>query len=148
MGNYNSLKDQLIRNGILPSNNADGSQNFFEFSIESNTTPDTKEEIRQNPAQTNPISPSYNRRLNTSDVEIIEEIDKTGLKKYKDNFLFRVFPKLKQAKVAKEILKKIGDLNIDTNNLLEKSVPYGENDSRYENLVRYINAVNEANIKK
>lgn len=142
--NYNSLKDQLIQNGILPSETSEGERNFFEFSVENK--PEIKEELREAPTLTNPIN--NKRRLNTSDVEVIEEIDKSGLKNHKDNFLFRVFPKLKQAKIAKEILKKITDLDIDTNNLLEKSVPYGESEKRYENLVRYINAVNEANIKK
>ena len=47
-----------------------------------------------------------------------------------------------------EDIKK--ELNIDTNKLLDKTIPYGEGEMRYQNLIKYISYANEiqAKIKK
>ena len=44
-------------------------------------------------------------------------------------------------------MKRLKELNIDTQKLLEKTIPYGEGETRYQNLVKYINYANEIQIK-
>lgn len=58
-------------------------------------------------------------------------------------FLYRFFPKIYRAKLIKKAITKMLELNIDTNTLLNKTIPYGEGESRYEDLIKYLNCANE-----
>ena len=40
-------------------------------------------------------------------------------------------------------MSKFAELNIDTQTLLDKTIPYGENETRYEDLVKFLNYANE-----
>ena len=38
---------------------------------------------------------------------------------------------------------KFDELNIDTKALLDKTIPYGESEGRYKDLIKYLNYANE-----
>lgn len=65
----------------------------------------------------------------------------------KERFLNGLFPKLYKIKIAKDAVKRLNELDIDTEALLNKSVPYGESEFRYNNLVKYLNYANEIQTK-
>lgn len=158
---YNSLTQKLIQNGIIPSNEAEG-DNFFE----AQSNPIVKEEIE----------PKNKKRINQYDLDIIEKDSISNtinfrtiallkvLKRFVDfkqnkakknnlkieNLFYKFFPKLYKAKLVKEAMNQLFELNIDAKTLLDKSIPYGESDSRYEDLIKYINCANEiqTNLKK
>ena len=58
-------------------------------------------------------------------------------------FLYKFFPKLYKAKLIKESMSKLLELNIDTKTLLDKTIPYGEGEARYGDLIKYLNFANE-----
>ena len=159
---YDSLTQKLIQNGILPSEDS-AKSNFFETGV----TDPIKEEI---PEQKN------KKRINHLDLDIIEKESITNtinfktvallkvLKRFIDfkqskaqknsimfeNLFFKFFPKLYKAKLVKDALNQLLELNIDAKTLLDKTIPYGENDVRYQDLIKYINCANEIqiNLKK
>ena len=67
-----------------------------------------------------------------------------------ENFLFAFSPKLYKAKLARDAMVRLKELNIDTKKLLDKTIPYGEGEMRYQSLIKYLNFANEiqSNIKK
>jgi len=67
-----------------------------------------------------------------------------------ENLFIKFFPKLYKAKLVKDAMNQLLELNIDAKLLLDKNIPYGENDSRYQDLIKYINCANEIqiNLKK
>ena len=161
---YNSLAQKLIQSGILPSDSK-ASENFFEIP---QTNPIIEaEKIKEN---------KNKKRINQLDLEIIEKdsIKNTinfktvallkVLKKLVDfkeknakkrnfkleNLFFKFFPKLYKAKLVKDAMNELLELNIDAKTLLDKTIPYGENDVRYQDLIKYINCANEiqTNLKK
>lgn len=171
--NYNSLANQLLENGIISSNEGNyelnySTKNIFEKEEENNTI---EQEAKENP----PILPikekSSHKRLNEYDSTLIKnssnpvknndehlsiikrflEFKKTMLNKGKLGFLeyleYRFFPRLYRAKLVKEAMNKLHSLNINTDELLDKTIPYGENESRYEDLVKYLNCANELNTR-
>ena len=136
---YNSLTEKLIQSGILQSNDEENnSANFF----------NTKNSHTQNPKEENKSAqpPVSRKRINNYDLELLNEADvkidfenKSNLQK----ILYKFFPKLYEFKVAKDAIQKMTELGIDTNRLLDKTVPYGENELRYKNLVKFIQYANE-----
>lgn len=62
-------------------------------------------------------------------------------------FLYKFFPKIYRAKLIKKAITKMLELNIDTTTLLNKTIPYGEGESRYEDLIKYLNCANELQTK-
>ncbi len=158
---YNSLTQKLIQNGIIPSSEAEG-DNFFE--------------VQSNPIIKEEIEPKNKKRINQYDLDIIEKDSISNtinfktiallkvLKRFIDfkqnkakknnlkveNLFYKFFPKLYKAKLVKEAMNQLFELNIDAKTLLDKSIPYGESDSRYEDLIKYINCANEiqTNLKK
>ena len=56
---------------------------------------------------------------------------------------YKFFPKIYAAKLIKQAMEKFHELNIDAKNLLDKTIPYGEEDTRYGELVKYINCASE-----
>ena len=83
-------------------------------------------------------------------INIKQNLASKGALGHIENFLFAFFPKLYKAKLARDAMAKLKELNIDTSKLLDKTIPYGENETRYQDLVKYINYANElqTNIKK
>lgn len=154
MDKYNSLAKQLIQSGILPDDvqNPIIENNFFKSP---NGILSKEDEI--NP-ETEPKNLENKKRINQYDLEFLEDEKQTVskgfignikniLKKDEQKVLFKIFPNLQKAKIAKETIDKLQKLNIDTQKLLDKSIPYGENDLRYKNLVKYLSVVNEVNSK-
>lgn len=130
---------------------------------------DFKEEIHQKENSNN-----EKRRLNKYDLELInsEYIKKYNKEKitnpililkrfidFKNNLalnhkvgffealLFKIFPKIYKAFLIKEAMNKMVSLNIDTNNLKDKNIPYGEEENHYDDLIKYINYANKVQFK-
>lgn len=167
--NYNSLTQKLMQSGIIPSDNNDmQNEDINLFGI----VPD--ENMENSPFVEHsveiPEAMKKRKRLNKSDFEMISdenispeydnsfEIIKRFLN-FKQNlaskgalgnietFLFAFFPKLYKAKLAKDAMSKLKELNIDAKKLLDKTVPYGEGEMRYQNLIKYISYANEIQTK-
>jgi hypothetical protein len=158
---YNSLTQKLIQNGILPSDN-EQNDNFFE-------TTKTDDQQSEEIAKEN----KNKKRINRYDLDIIEKDNMTNTINFKtiallkilrrfidfkenkakksnlkfENLFFKFFPKLYKAKIVKDALNQLLELNIDAKTLLDKTIPYGENDIRYQDLIKYINCANEIQIK-
>ena len=84
------------------------------------------------------------------------ECEENALKKHsnatnplskKENFLIKFFPKLYKAYMAKCALKEFTRLNIDTKELMDKAIPYGESETRYKNLIKYLKYANDLKSK-
>ena len=166
--NFDSLAKKLMQNGILPSDESmsDKEENFFKI--------ESRENIIDSPFEAEKIEipkalQKNQKRLNQSDFEMVSNADgefnnnsfKT-IKRFIDfkqnlaskgalsaieNFLFTFFPKLYKAKLAKDAMSKLKELNIDANKLLDKTIPYGEGEIRYQNLIKYISYANEIQTK-
>lgn len=158
MDKYNSLAKQLIQSGILhdDTQNPIIENNFFKspegilFDKEVKETKEINENLE---------NIENKKRINQYDLEFLEDKEqsiqkgffnniKNIFKKDEQKVLFKIFPNLQKAKAAKETMDKLKKLNIDTQKLLDKSIPYGEKDLRYKNLVKYLNVVNEVRLKK
>lgn len=150
---YNSLTEQLISDGIIPSDvsGASNSSNNIENTNLFNTNPYQKE-IFEEEKETNATKPNK-KRLNNYDLELINKSSKEDYKIQKEKttffekILFNCFPKLYKAKLIKEAMAKLVELNIDTNALLDKTIPYGESEIRYKDLIKYLNYANEMQIR-
>ena len=75
--------------------------------------------------------------------ELSEELDIS----ISELFLYKFFPKVYRAKLIKKAIAKMLELNLDAKSLLDKTIPYGEGESRYEDLVKYLNYANELQTK-
>ena len=169
---YNSLTEKLIQNGILASqetkNDSTGDINNM-FGIEPDedmshspfSVNSIKEEVRK---QDKP-----RKRINQYDLELIQNssqdlsskgniaifdivkrflnIKEAMLNNGSGNnleiLLYKFFPKLYKARLIKESMSKLLELNIDTKTLLDKTIPYGEGETRYGDLIKYLNFANE-----
>ncbi|MBR2069404.1 MAG: hypothetical protein IJ877_06545 [Candidatus Gastranaerophilales bacterium] len=162
---YNSLTQKLIQNGILPSENEENASNFFE---NTSTNPIIEEETEQ--------KNKNKKRINQYDLDIIEKESISNTINFKtvallkvlrrfidfkenkakksnlkfENLFFKFFPKLYKAKLVKDAMNQLLELNIDAKTLLDKTIPYGESDTRYEDLIKYLNCANEiqTNLRK
>ena len=159
--NYNSLAKNLIEQGILKEIKEE--ENFFKTAAKETSSP-------------KPKSKKPKKHINQYDLELLKNgfeddiINDASFKiiqrfiNFKQNlmqrknspyawlfniesFLFAFFPKLYKIKLAKDAMAKLKELDIDTKKLLEKTVPYGEKEARYENLIKYINYANEIQAK-
>lgn len=163
--NYNSLTEKLIKSGLIKNNEPHQNiENFFEIACKENVADLSMEIEIPSPLK------KKNKRLNKSDLEMVSQnstdsIDSTPVKiierflnikqnlaskgalGFVENFLFAFFPRLYKAKLAKDAMSKIKELNIDTNKLLDKNIPYGEGEIRYQNLIKYINYANQIQTK-
>lgn len=143
--NYNSLANKLIQSGIIQN-----SENFFEdFCNNSKKTEEVEKE--QETIVENPINESKSKkRINKYDLELIGSINNSDefLKKSLiEKLLFKFFPKLYKAFLVKNAMKKLFELNIDEKMLFNKTIPYGENEVRYRDLIKYLNYANELQVK-
>ena len=154
---YNSLTQKLIQNGILP----DSEKEILTSNIDSYYNIEPDEDMSNSPFIEKPIDSiesktNQRKRINRYDLELLNNQEgleentalKTlrrlfNLKQNKANniekFLFAFFPNLYKIKLAKDAMKRLKELDIDTQKLLEKTIPYGEGETRYQNLVKYIN---------
>ena len=159
---YNSLAQKLIQNGILPSE--DKTPNFFE-TTQINPIIEEKVEQEKNKKRINKLDldilekESISNTINFKTVALLKllkrfidfkqnKAKKNDLKM--ENLFFKFFPKLYKAKLVKDALNQLLELNIDAKTLFDKTIPYGENDIRYKDLIKYINCANEIqiNLKK
>ena len=167
--NYDSLVEKLKQNGIIPSDESDKKEelNFFEIKNKSESidSPIIEQEI-----QIPKALKKETKRLNQSDLEMVSQnsedfINNNTFKTIKrfinikqkmaskgtlsifENFLFAFFPKIYKAKLARDAMHKLKELNIDTKKLLDKTIPYGEGEIRYQNLIKYISYANEIQTK-
>ena len=159
---YNSLKEKLMQDGILPSADSkieqdNNNENFFESEYKK-TQEDKKEPLIKS-----------KKRLNQYDLDLIENVQNTTAPENKKNpcesikrflnfkqikldngnagffeiLFYKFFQKIYKAKLVKQAMTKFLELNIDAQNLLNKTIPYGENETRYEDLIKYLNYANE-----
>ncbi len=154
---YNSLTEKLIQNGILSSPDIpyqeDDNRNFFK-----SENKNENEHVEQT---------KNKKRLNQYDLDLIKETDNItapeknpyesikrflNFKQIKlkkgDATLYEIlfakfFPKIYKAKLVKQAMAKFVELNIDTQTLLNKTIPYGENETRYKDLIKYLSYANE-----
>ncbi len=164
---YNSLEEKLIQSGIIKQGNEP--ENIFEKMQKEDETSTSFVEIPED-FQKNDMP--NKKRLNEYDLNLLQEqikndsprsfetvkrflnVKENSLTKKKNFSLERLFltffPKIYKAKITKEALKKLGELNIDTKTLLDKTIPYGEEEIRYKNLIKYLNFANEIqnNVKR
>lgn len=136
-----------------------------------NKTPNKTVNEAENKAETAKETNSNKKRINEYDLELIkgqlknEENAISFLKVLKrflnfkelmitkgtisnrEKIFHRLFPKLYKIKIAKEAIKRLTELGIDTNALLSKTIPYGEKESRYSDLVKYLNYANQIRVK-
>ena len=163
---YNSLTNKLIQNGIIkdtpfdnPDKKMNASLNFFNESIKSEEKESIESENKQTPVITNPNS---KKRLNRFEIEADEsgtnnakhkenvflKMFKSSFSSNRDKSLFMcLFPKIYKAHLAKDALKELTELGIDTDELHNKTIPYGESESRYKKLIKYLKYANELQIK-
>ena len=153
---YNSLTNQLIRSGILSDNgteikkDADNNVQDFANFFEVNTSIDTDSGYSNN-SDSNTDN-SSRKRLNRFEYETDNTKTKNKNKatnplSRKENFLIKFFPKLYKAYIAKCALKEFTSLDIDTKELMDKTIPYGESESRYKNLIKYLKFANSLKTK-
>ena len=155
---YNSLTQKLIQNGILSS--SDDNTNFFETSktnpiVEKETVKEIKNKKRINQLDLDMIEKeSISNTINFKTVALLKILKRfldfkqnKAKKSFKlENLFLKFFPKLYKAKLVKDALSELLELNIDAKMLLDKTIPYGENDSRYQDLIKYINCANEIQV--
>ena len=131
---YNSLTEKLILDGILNADSKEG-ENFFNIKAEENLNHSPLDEKKE--AETK-------KRINRFDLELItnplEASRKESFRKLNvfEKIFFKFFPKLYKAKLIKEAMVKLKELNIDTKTLLDKTIPYGESEFRYKDLIKYL----------
>lgn len=164
--NYNSLTQKLIRSGILQSDSNE-SENIFETAV----FPEEKNVFIQNSVKKDKKIPKNKKRLNNYDLELLKnENTKYSLKprpleiikrflNFKQNkitngsscisekILFAFFPDAYRIKLTKEALNKLVEFDVDAKTLFDKTIPYGERENRYENLVKYLKYANEIQTK-
>lgn len=146
-------------------------QNFIEAFYGISSEPDVvNSPFAQNPIQE--IEPEENieketnkKRINCFDTQLNINNEQTSsnsaiktlirflnFKEYKaknfsafnlENLFYKFFPRFYKAKIAKEAMLKLNELNLDARLLLDKTIPYGESEGRYEDLVKYLNYANE-----
>lgn len=62
-------------------------------------------------------------------------------------FLYRFFPKIYKGILMKRALKKLNGLNQTAKELMNKKIPYGESDQRYDALIEYLSSANTIHAK-
>ncbi len=169
---YKSLTEKLIQNGILSLSEEtkdNNEENLFGIVPDENI-----EHSPFNSMQTNAIKKDEadkelkksKKRLNDYDLKLIQnevnnenEKNQNGFLSLKqgmftktkkinfENLLLKFFPRLYKVQLAREAMRKYKELGINVNELLDKTIPYGECESRYSDLVKYIIYANEVRTK-
>ncbi len=163
--NYNSLTDKLKQDGIIQ----DADENFFKKMKSEIVTEEYHEEVKIEQNKNENVNP-VKRRINEYDLDLIrnagfnsnkytqspfktfiniinfKKTNKTSYGFY-EMILSKFFPKIYSAKLIKKTISKIFELDIDAKTLLDKTIPYGENNTRYEDLIKYLNCANELQTK-
>lgn len=165
---YDSLTDKLIKSGIIKNEFSDEQEN-----IENLYGIVPAEDMSNSPFICHPVENEkvLHKRINNYDFNLLENaakqspMDNSAFKlikrflNFKENkaqksnfiniekFLFTFFPKLYKAKLVKDAMVKLRELNIDAKVLLDKTIPYGESESRYQNLIEYLKYANELQVK-
>lgn len=159
---YSSLEEKLIQSGIIKQGNEQ--ENIFyntseQEGFETGYHVDIPEDFQNHNVF------GSKKRLNEYDLNLLKEkIEQDSPRSFQavkrllsvkenkiskansfslERLFFIFFPKIYKAKIAKDALKKLGELNIDTKALLDKTIPYGEEEIRYKNLIKYLNFANE-----
>ncbi len=174
--NYNSLTDKLIQNGIINSQTENENNFFKNMNSEivpnqyANFENDFETQKSENLPKTN--NSKTKKRINEYDLNLIKNIQTKNqsntqtpfetikrfidFKKTKLNnknasflelFLYKFFPKIYKAKLIKKAVNKMLELNLDAKVLLDKTIPYGEREERYQDLIKYLNCANELQTK-
>lgn len=97
----------------------------------------------------NPIGSSKTKNVETSAQVLKRFLNfkqnklENGSANFREALFARFFPRLYKARLIKEAMAKFLELNIDTQTLLDKTIPYGENEMRYGDLVKFLNYANE-----
>lgn len=158
--NYNSLAQQLMQSGLIKSEESEQNENnFFEVAF--------NDDVADSPIEVEipKALQKETRRLNQSDLEMVSQKDEylnnDSLKLIKrfigfkqnlaskgafgmlENLFLAFFPRLYKAKLVRDAMLKLKELNIDTKKLLDKAIPYGEGEMRYQSLIKYIKYANE-----
>lgn len=150
--NYSSLTDRLIQNGIISSSGIEPA-NFFEKPEGLVSDDENSNIVIESQQQNINNNPYASGRINGYDLNLIRKDTKNkNLKPRKkigffDSFLLKFFPKLYRAKLVKKAMKKFSDLNIDAALLFNKTIPYGESEIRYGDLIKYLTYANELQIE-
>ena len=172
---YNSLTEKLIQNGIL-SKEDNQVDNIFDIKPDEDFShsPFKDEEIFV-ANKNEEIKPKKDnkKRLNNYDLELIQNKNEEKNIKQRSNtleiiarflnfkksmakrgsahkfeiFLCNFFPKLYKARLIKEAMAKLTELDIDTKLLADETIPYGEDETRYEDLIKYLSYANELQIR-
>jgi len=163
--NYNSLTEQLMQSGLIKSEESDKiEENFFETAnseygadspFEVEIPKDFKKQTKRlNQSDLEMVSQNSQDYTDNNSIKIIQrfltikqKLASKGALGFVENFLFAFFPKLYKAKLARDAMSKLKELNIDTSKLLDKTIPYGEGEMRYQNLIKYISYANEIQTK-
>ena len=157
---YNSLTEKLIQNGIIPNDNEVLNENFFE------NLNQKKEDNTPQEQQTSEIN-GNKKRINQYDLDLIKN-NKLSAKEtinFKitatlkllscilgfgvensekiDNFFEKFFPRLYRAKKLRENISYLAKYC----NVKDKTIPYGEQEERYNNLVKYLSYANNIETK-
>ena len=142
---YNSLTEKLIQSGIIQTDNS--AQNSPDINFFNAKNVDINENIQMPDEKEESIN---RKRINNYDLELLENAD-VSLEQQEENhlqrLLYKFFPKLYEFKIAKDAIQKMSELGINSDILLDKAVPYGENELRYKNLVKFIKYANEIQTK-
>ena len=165
--NYDSLANVLKQNGMIPQSESVElvEDNFFNVK----TSDFSLNEMQQEKSVEIPKAlRKESKRLNHSDMEMIcdskllqnsnrrivrrflnfkENMASKGSLGFFETCLFALFPKIYKAKLAKDAMRKINELNIDIEKLSDKNIPYGEGEMRYQSLIKYISFANEIQTK-
>ncbi len=139
---YNSLTKKLILNGLINSDIE--SENFFNIEADEDFSNSPFVEKKEKEEKKQP-----KKRINRFDLELItnplEDNKKEGFDKLNnlEKIIFNFFPKLYKAKLAKEAILRLKELNIDTKVLFDKTIPYGESEIRYKDLIKFLKYASE-----
>jgi len=174
---YNSLTEKLIQNGILGDVKNAEVPNFFERKdISKNENSDYDIENKNIQSDIDLKNNKNKKRLNEYDLDLIKNhsaddlLSKSlniqtlaSLKLLKNffnsdkkenkikyqigNLFYKLFPELYRAKIVKDAMTQLIELGIDTKTLLDKTIPYGESDMRYEDLIKYLSCANKVQTK-
>ena len=173
---YNSLEEQLIKKGIISSPNKEEAAEYL-YGIDADEDMSHSPFINMPQKEPEYKEKKPKKRINQYDMDLMnnknngdssnEVIFNTMLaiktikrflnfkhNAYKkgnlsgiEGLFYKFFPNLYKAKLIKDAMSKLKELNIDTKVLLEKTVPYGEYETRYENLVKYLKFASEIQTK-
>ena len=168
---FNSLTESLIKSGIIKAADEEDFNSLYNLELDMSKSPFAKcVEVIDEPDE---LDNQYKKRINNYDMELLNDnLSKNPIKRnvdsfkllkrfldfkqslasrgqlgFMEKFLFTFFPRIYKAKLIKEAMAKFNELNIDTKTLLDKTIPYGESENRYQDLIKYLNCANEIQTK-